>query len=119
MSLTQEDIDFQRLLLLKDQDKLIKAMQQLIGQLQQKDEEEELGPVLQELKASIDGLIAASKEPKTAVKTGLGGETILYKAVEDLKKYIKMAQTKKEWEISFDRDKMGYIQSPIIFTQKQ
>lgn len=110
-----EDIQFDKLFAEKQRKELNAVLEKLANSLQQK-ESVELISIMEQLKQIIEKLATNIKEEK--VKSSLGEETILYKAVEDLKKYIKISQIKKEWEIEFTRDSAGFLQSPIRFVQK-
>lgn len=109
---------FEKMLQQKQQEKLLLAINALTKSIEQEGNHK-LEDIIGKLLVSIEAVTLALKTTRIDTKTSLGEETVLFKAIEDLKKYIKMAQIKKEWEISFERDKMGYIQSPIVFKQKQ
>lgn len=109
-----EDLEFEKLMAERQRNELNSVLKELAESLSSSKEDGELLEAIRALSINIGKLLN-----KPEKEQGLGNDVVLFNAVEELKKYIKASQVKKQWDISFERNEMGYLKSPIILTQKQ
>ena len=112
-----QDLEFEKLLAEKQRNELNAVLKELSSSLLSSKEEQKLAEAVENLSLLIEQLITQTN--KLQKGDGLGEDVVLFNAVEELKRYIKLSQVKKQWDISFERDEMGYLKSPITLTQKQ
>ena len=112
-----QDLEFERLLAEKQRKELNAVLKELSISLSTSREDSKLSEAVERLSIVIQQFITQTDRQKG--EEGLGADVVLFNAIEELKKYIKASQVKKQWDISFERNEMGYLKSPIILTQKQ
>lgn len=109
-----QDLEFEKLLAEKHRKELNSLLAKLATSLDSSKQDNRLLEAVENLSLLINKIIDQPQK-----ELGFGNDVGLFDAIEELKKYIKASQIKKQWDISFERNEMGYLKSPIILTQKQ
>jgi hypothetical protein len=115
--MSPEDVEFERLMEIKQKDQLNKLMEKLLVVLEE-NKNEQLSLSIKNLIVLLSKFLTEIKNQSVIQENTDETSEMMGELTGEMRKYIEIAQIKKQWKLSFNRDDEGYIQSPIILTQK-